>query len=119
MQFILILDMPTYQSLWIKKYGTITPEFNYILQSFSEFQAGIYEQALLSYYKPGLNKNVITYFNFINWISGFYIKKILKVIYLYLKHNLLWIIKIYIDLILIYILIFVILEISFPWPKND
>jgi NADH-ubiquinone oxidoreductase chain 3 len=75
MQFILILDMPTYQSLWIKKYGTITPEFNYILQSFSEFQAGIYEQALLSYYKPGLNKNVITYFNFINWISGFYIKK--------------------------------------------
>ena len=36
-------------------------ELSYILQAFSEFKVGIYEQALLEYYKPGLNSNYITY----------------------------------------------------------
>lgn len=42
-----------------------------ILQAFNEFKMGIYEQALLYYYKPGLNTTYVTQFNFTNWKPGY------------------------------------------------
>ena len=60
MLFHVNLLFPTYQSIWLSKFGSISPELSYILQAFSEFKIGIYEQALLEYYKPGLVKFVIS-----------------------------------------------------------
>ena len=71
MLFHVNLLFPTYQSIWLSKFGSISPELSYILQAFSEFKIGIYEQALLEYYKPGLNTNYITQFHFFNWEPGY------------------------------------------------
>jgi hypothetical protein len=51
--FNVLIVLPTYSSLWLKDHSDVTPEFKYILQAFTEYHAGIYEQAFLSYFKPG------------------------------------------------------------------
>ena len=41
-----------------------------ILKAFNEYQLGIYEQALFSYYKPELNTQLQCKFLFLNWFKG-------------------------------------------------
>jgi hypothetical protein len=41
-----------------------------ILTAFTQFEVRIYEQALLNYYRPNLNKESIVIFNFVNWQPG-------------------------------------------------
>lgn len=69
--FNVLINFPTFQSLYVKEYGQEPdPELKYILQSFTEFKLGIYEQALISHYKPGLNKAKLIQFTFNNWVPG-------------------------------------------------
>lgn len=42
----------------------------FILRSFTQFEARIYEQALLTYYKPKLNSGYTVVFSFGNWKEG-------------------------------------------------
>lgn len=42
-------------------------EHQYILRSFTQFKARIYEQALISHYQPKLNGGKIVVFPFMNW----------------------------------------------------
>ena len=72
--FNIHLFSPTFLSLYLKENQYCTPELRYILQAFSEFKAGIIEQAFFSFYKPGLNKTHLTRFNFLNWRPGLYSK---------------------------------------------
>ena len=44
----------------------ISVEHQYILRSFTQFEARIYEQALISYYHPNLNNSNIVVFPFMN-----------------------------------------------------
>lgn len=46
--------------------GAVRTEFRYILQSFNEFLLGVYEQALISFYRPKLNTLQLVNFNFLN-----------------------------------------------------
>lgn len=46
----------------------------YILRSFTQFEARVLEQALLSHYIPKLNSNLIVSFPFVNWEKGAEIK---------------------------------------------
>ncbi len=68
----MLIVLPSYSSLSLKEHSDVTPEFLYILQAFTEYHAGIYEQAFLSYFKAGLNKTHVTKFNFLNWQPGVY-----------------------------------------------
>ena len=61
--------LPTYQYLWLNSGNKMDDELHYILQAFSEFKIGLYEQALFNYYKP--NSTHTTQFNFINWVEGY------------------------------------------------
>ena len=70
LNFNIILTFPTFQSLYIKECGTLSPEFKFILQSFTEFKLGLYEQALISYLNPGLNTTKLINFTFFNWSFG-------------------------------------------------
>lgn len=72
--FHILLSLDKFSSMFTKEYGYITPELSYILKSFSEYR--IYEQALFSYYKPGLNTSYTTQFNFLNWKPGYSAKEI-------------------------------------------
>jgi hypothetical protein len=42
-------------------------KYKYILQSFTQFESRIYEQALISHYHPKLNGSLIVVFPFMNW----------------------------------------------------
>ena len=66
LNFNIILTFPTFQSLYIKECGTLSPEFKFILQSFTEFKLGLYEQALISYLNPRLNTTKLINFTFFN-----------------------------------------------------
>lgn len=66
-----LINFPTFQYLYFKEFGyNPNPELLFILQSFTEFKLGLYEQALISYYNPGLNITKLVNFIFINWKSG-------------------------------------------------
>lgn len=62
-----LINFPTFQYLYFKEFGyNPNPELLFILQSFTEFKLGLYEQALISYYNPGLNITKLINFIFIN-----------------------------------------------------
>lgn len=61
---------PTFQSQFIKEYDYCTPEFKFILQSFTEFKLALYEQAIISYSNPQLNSSKVIQFSFNNWSIG-------------------------------------------------
>jgi len=50
---------------------SLTDEESYILRSFTQFEARIYEQALLTYYRPLLNISSTIVFQFMNWKPGY------------------------------------------------
>jgi hypothetical protein len=62
---------PNYIYLFTNMYGSPSPEFKYILKSFTEFKCAIYEQSLISYYQPNLNTSNIINFTFNNWSIGY------------------------------------------------
>jgi hypothetical protein len=70
LNFKIKLIFPTFSSLYKKEYNIPSSEFDYILKAFTEFKLGLYEQALISFYNPGLNTTKIISFSFLNWSYG-------------------------------------------------
>ena len=64
------LEFSTFQDLWLKTHRSLSVELKYILQAFTEYKLALYEQALITYYKPQLNSSDVN-FNFLHWFPGY------------------------------------------------
>lgn len=70
LQFNVLLSMPSFRSLWLDEYPSVSDELSYILQAFNQFKLALYEQALFTHYHPGLNTTFVSQLDFLNWVPG-------------------------------------------------
>lgn len=68
----IILQTPNHLLEFKKLYPNFFLDINSLelLTAFTQFEVRIYEQVLLSFYKPSLNKGDSVVFNFVNWQPG-------------------------------------------------